>query len=89
MPRGSQPLPNTSLDKFVLGKYMTLPIPEDKIQATYVWIDGTKEHLRCKTRIINFQPKSVAGKKGFGTHFFATRKLYKSLRHFRYSDLDL
>lgn len=61
MPRGSQSLPNSSLDKFVLDKYMHLPT-DGKIHATYVWIDGTKEHLRCKTRIINFIPKSPAGK---------------------------
>lgn len=63
MPKGNQPLPDPSLDKGVLEKFMTLPIPGDKIHATYVWIDGTKEHLRCKTRIIGFVPKSVAGKK--------------------------
>lgn len=63
MPRGSQPLPNSSLDRFVLDKYMILPIPDGKIHATYVWIDGTKEHLRCKTRIINFIPKTPAGNK--------------------------
>lgn len=62
MPRGNQPLPNPSLDKCVLDKYMTLPISDDQIHATYVWIDGTKEHLRCKTRIINFIPKNPAGK---------------------------
>lgn len=62
MPRGNQPLPNTSLDKFVLDKYMHLPLPDGKIHATYVWIDGTKEHLRCKTRIINFTPKNPSGK---------------------------
>lgn len=62
MPRGNQSLPSINLDKFVLDKYMLLPLPDEKIHATYVWIDGTKEHLRCKTRIINFQPKSVAGK---------------------------
>jgi len=58
MPRGNQPLPNSSLDKFVLDKYMTLPLPEGSIHATYVWIDGTKKHLRCKTRIIASVPKT-------------------------------
>ena len=27
-------------------RYMSLPQPDDKIQCTYVWIDGTGEHLR-------------------------------------------
>lgn len=62
MKKGSQPLPNIILDKSVLDKYMVLPIPENTIHATYVWIDGTKEHLRCKTRIIDFIPESPAGK---------------------------
>lgn len=62
MPRGNQPLPNSALDRGIWDKYMILPLPEGTLHATYVWIDGTKEHLRCKTRIINFTPKSPAGR---------------------------
>jgi glutamine synthetase len=46
----------TLLDKKVLERYLTLPQPDDKVQATYVWIDGTGENLRCKTKTINFVP---------------------------------
>ena len=53
--------PNAKLDKKILEKYMTLPQPEDKIQATYIWIDGTGEHVRAKDRTLNFLPKTPKG----------------------------
>ena len=33
-------------DKAVLRRYLDLPQPDDKIMATYIWIDGSEEHLR-------------------------------------------
>jgi len=44
-------------NKQVLDRYMRLPQPSDQILATYVWIDGTDEYLRTKTKTINFVPK--------------------------------
>ena len=44
-----------------LDHYMGLPQPEDRVQCTYVWIDGTGESLRSKTKTVNFIPKTPKG----------------------------
>ena len=44
---------NTSvMDKGVLRRYLELPQPDNKIMATYVWIDGTGENLRGEKLIL-------------------------------------
>ena len=35
-----------STDKAILRRYLELPQPDNKVMATYVWIDGTGEQLR-------------------------------------------
>ncbi|KAL6070513.1 Glutamine synthetase cytosolic isozyme 1-3 [Balamuthia mandrillaris] len=35
-----------------------IPQPEDKITATYVWIGGSGEDVRSKSRTLEFEPKS-------------------------------
>ncbi len=47
------------LDKLITEKYLTLPQPSNKILATYIWIDGTGEQVRAKTKTISKVPKSV------------------------------
>ena len=51
-------------DKGVVEHYMTLPQPEDRVQVTYVWIDGTGESLRSKTKTVKFVPKTPKGRIG-------------------------
>lgn len=47
--------PNSFLDKTLLNRYTKLKYDPKYTQATYIWIDGTGEHLRCKDRV--FQKK--------------------------------
>lgn len=49
----------TATDKQVLRKFLDLEQPEDKILATYIWIDGSGENLRSKTMTISFEPIDV------------------------------
>jgi glutamine synthetase len=53
--------PNSKLNKEILGRYTTLDLPHGQIIATYIWIDGTGQNVRCKDRTLNFIPTSPKG----------------------------
>ncbi|XP_049268201.1 glutamine synthetase 2 cytoplasmic isoform X2 [Rhipicephalus sanguineus] len=43
----------------VLQRYLDLEQPDDAVFCTYVFVDGTLEKTRCKTRTLDFEPKSA------------------------------
>lgn len=51
--------PNTALDKSILERYRKLETPSDRVQATYLWIDGTGENIRLKDRVLDKIPTGV------------------------------
>lgn len=51
---------SSSLNKALRQQYLSLP-QGNFCQVTYVWIDGSGEGLRNKTRTMDSEPKSIAG----------------------------
>ncbi|TMW59252.1 hypothetical protein Poli38472_004321 [Pythium oligandrum] len=49
----------SKLDRAVYDRYMDLPQPEDAVLAEYVWIGGSGEDLRCKTKTLTKVPTSI------------------------------
>lgn len=59
---------SSQLNKAVRQQYMSLP-QGSACMVTYIWIDGTGEGLRCKTRTLYEEPKSPQGNKVEGFFF--------------------
>ncbi|KAK2535088.1 glutamine synthetase [Columba livia] len=49
---------SSRLNKLVREQYMRLP-QDGLVQVTYVWIDGSGEGVRCKSRTLDKEPKSI------------------------------
>ncbi len=49
-----------STDKTVLDRYFRLPQGK-RVQAKYIWIDGSGECIRSKTKTLEFVPKKPEG----------------------------
>lgn len=56
---------NHIMNKKVFDRYLRLPIPSNKIMATYVWIDGSGINLRAKDRILATAPCDAASAPGW------------------------
>ncbi len=45
----------TGMNQTVLNKYMDLDT-HGRVQAMYVWVDGSNETMRCKTKTLDYEP---------------------------------
>lgn len=69
-------------DKLVANRFAQLPTG-NFVQAEYIWIDGSGENVRSKTRTLNFKPLRIDGKNLIKNIF-----LLNFLNAFRFSNME-
>jgi len=52
---------NSTTNKNVLDRYLRIPLDQSVTQATYIWIDGSGENVRAKTKSITGLVKTLDG----------------------------
>jgi len=57
---GSQAVSQSLTEKATLQHYLDLEQPTSTVQVMYIWIDGTGEHLRAKTKTLDHEPKTAS-----------------------------
>lgn len=83
MSRALQDSPNALINKKVLDRYLSLEWPQGKCLATYIWIDGTDENVRCKDRTLDSIPTGVKGKDDEIAVYRCAAPAFKKRDHFR------
>jgi len=51
---------NIETNKIVMDRYRELQGSVEQVRAMYIWIDGSGQNMRCKTRTLDFEPTDPA-----------------------------